>query len=263
MRRYAAEDPSLALGVDPESGQTLVRGQGELHLEVLLSRARRELGVGLRSSAPRVAWRETPAREARTITRHIRQNGGSGIYAVVELGVAPGASGSGFVFRDATIGGALPAAYIAAVEQGAREASGAGLEAPVVDVIVTVYDGAVHTTDSSAMAFQQAGAIAFAEALAAAGAVLLEPRVDVCVSTPESTLGPVLGDLAARGAEIREVAPDVRAEVPLRRMFGYVATLRGLTQGRGQFTMSPAGYAPATAEARAEAKAAKAAKAAS
>lgn len=254
LRRYAAEDPSLGLGSDPESGLTLVRGQGELHLDVLLTRAQRELGVVLRSSAPRVAWRETPARDARTTTRHIRQNGGSGTFAVVELGVAPGAPGSGFVFRDETVGGVLPSVYISAVEKGAREASGSGLHAPVIDVIVTVFDGETHTKDSSAMAFEQAGSIAFSEALARAGVVLLEPRVDVVVSSPEAALGAVLGDLAGRGASILEVGGDIRANAPLRRMFGYVATLRGLTQGRGHFAMTAAGYAPAPAEAWAVAR---------
>ena len=250
LRRYAVEDPSLRLGVDPESGQTLLRGQGELHLDVLLTRARRELGVELSSSAPRVAWRETPVRAARVLTRHVRQNGGSGTFAVVELSVAPGEPGSGFVFRDETVGGALPAAYVAAVEKGAREAAETGSSAPVVDVIVTVHDGQTHTRDSSAQAFEQAGALAFAEALAAAGVVLLEPRVEVEVSVPEASLGAVLGDLAARGADIHEVGTEIRANVALRRMFGYVATLRGLSKGRGQFTLRPAGYAPAPSGAR-------------
>jgi elongation factor G len=253
LRRYAVEDPSLGLGIDPESGQTLVRGQGELHLEVLLAKARREVGVEMRSSAPRVAWRETPARAARTRFRHIRQNGGSGTFAVVEMTVEPGPPGSGFVFANESVGGALPAAYVAAVEKGAREAAGSGIDAPVTDVRVVVHDGETHAKDSSAMAFEQAGSLAFNEALVSAGSVLLEPRVSVDVTVPEHALGSVLGDLAGRGATIRDLATGadvvVHAEAPLRRMFGYVATLRGLTQGRGSFAMEPAGYAPATSDA--------------
>lgn len=254
MRRYATEDPSLSLGTDPESGQTLVRGQGELHLEVLLARARRETGLEMRSSAPRVAWRETPARAERRWFRHIRQNGGSGTFAVIELTVEPGAPGSGFVFVNEVVGGALPAVYIAAVEKGARAASSSGVDAPVTDVRVILHDGETHVKDSSAMAFEAAGALAFKDALTAAGVVLLEPRMAVEVTAPEHTLGPVLGDLAGRGATIKELETGVdvvvRAEVSLRRMFGYVASLRGLTQGRGNFTMSAVGYAPATSDAR-------------
>lgn len=253
LRRYAHEDPSLGTGVDPETGQTLVRGQGELHLDVLLTRARRELGIAIRSSAPRVAWRETPASSAQTRFRHVRQNGGSGTFAVVELSVSPGASGSGFVFVDETTGGSLPAAYVTAVGKGAREAAGYGVYAPVTDVIVTVHDGETHAKDSSAMAFEQAGSLAFKEALGLGGVVLLEPSVLVEVTAPESTLGAVLGDLASRGASILDLAAGadvvVKAQAPLRRMFGFVATLRGSTQGRGHFAMAPAGYVTAGADA--------------
>lgn len=254
FRRYAYEDPSLRIGTDPETGQTLVRGQGELHLDVVLTRARRELGIAIRSSAPRVAWRETPASVGRTRFRHVRQNGGSGTFAVVELSVGPGEPGSGFVFMDETVGGALPAAYVSAVEKGAREASTSGIHAPVVDVLVTVHDGETHVKDSSAMAFEQAGSLAFKEALGLAGVVLLEPRVTVQVTAPEGVLGGVLGDLASRGASIKDLASasgdaTVQAEAPLRRMFGFVATLRGNTQGRGHFALTPAGYAKAPADA--------------
>lgn len=253
LRKYVYEDPSLGMGTDPETGQTLIRGQGELHLDVVLTRARRELGINLRSSAPRVAWRETPASVGQTRFRHVRQNGGSGTFAVLDLSVAPGESGSGFVFVNATSGGALPAAFVAAAEKGAREAATFGVHAPVVDVIVTVHDGETHVKDSSAMAFEQAGSLAFKEALGLAGSVLLEPRVTIDVVSPESTLGGVLGDLASRGASIKDLTSgsdvSVQAEAPLRRMFGFVATLRGATQGRGHFTMTPAGYVKATPEA--------------
>jgi elongation factor G len=253
LRRYASEDPSLGVGTDPESGQTLVRGQGELHLEVLLTRTRRELGGEVKSSPPRVAWRETPARANRIEFRHIRQNGGSGVFAVVVLSVEPGATGSGFAFKNETSGGVLTAAYVAAVEKGARDASSSGIYAPVTDVLVTLHDGDTHVKDSSAMAFEQAGSLAFKEALEGAGAVLLEPRMAVEVTTPSQTLGPVLGDLAGRGASIKDLSAGtdvvVRAEVPLRTMFGFVSTLRGNSQGRGSFTMSLAGYAPAPKDA--------------
>lgn len=253
LRRYAHEDPSLGTGSDPETGQTLLRGQGELHLDVVLARARRELGVSIRSSPPRVAWRETPRGVGRTRFRHVRQNGGSGTFAVVELSVEPGEAGAGFQFVDATSGGSLPAAFVAAVGKGAREAAWFGARAPVTDVRVVVHDGETHVKDSSAMAFEQAGALAFKEALALAGSVLLEPAVSVVVTTPEATLGAVLGDLASRGAAIGDLVSGadvvVRAEAPLRRMFGFVATLRGATQGRGHFAMAPAGYVEATSEA--------------
>lgn len=259
LRRYAAEDPSLGLGIDHETGQTLVRGQGELHLDVLLAKARREIGVEMRSSPPRVAWRETPARESRVLFRHIRQTGGSGVYAIVDMSIAPGEPGSGFTFVSEVVGGALPAAYIAAVEKGTREAVGSGIHAPVTDVRVVVHNGETHVKDSSAMAFEQAGQLAFKEALQQVGATLLEPRVAVEVTVPDHTLGAVLGDLAGRGASIKDMTTGstviVQAEAPLRRMFGYVATLRGHTQGRGSFTMSAIGYAPATGDALAELRA--------
>lgn len=255
FKRYAYEDPSLQIGTDPETGQTLVRGQGELHLDVVLARARRELSTSLRSSAPRVAWRETPASLGRTRFRHVRQNGGSGVFAVVEISVQPGEAGTGFVFVDEVRGGALPAAYVSAVEKGAREAATSGVRAPVIDVIVTVYDGETHIKDSSAMAFEQAGLLAFRECLAKTGATLLEPRVTVSVTAPEGVLGGVLGDLASRGASIRDLGEvgvgdvTVLAEAPLRRMFGFIATLRGCTQGRGNFALTLAGYVKAPADA--------------
>ena len=244
LARLAEEDPSFRVTADPESGQTVIRGMGELHLDILVDRMRREFKVDANVGQPQVAYRETIGREATVNYTHKKQTGGAGQFARVKIVLAPAAPGEGFAFESQIAGGAVPREYIPAVEKGIEEARQAGIVAgfPVIDFKARLIDGASHDVDSSSLAFEIAARAAFRDALKDAGPVLLEPMMKVEVVTSEDYLGDVIGDLNARrgqvgGMEPRGNAQVIRAMVPLATMFGYVNTLRSLTQGRAQFTM--------------------------
>lgn len=244
------EDPSLRFGTDPETGQTVLSGQGELHLEVSVEKARTLHRIELTMGRPRVSYRETVGTGVTGfVYRHVKQDGGQGQFAHVVLDTEP--LESGFEFRSAVTGGRVPQEFVRAVEQGCRDALAEGpLGHPVTGVRVTLTDGSTHVKDSSEMAFRTAGRLGLREALKAGAMTLLEPIAEVTVTVPEEYLGGVLGDLATRrgrilGSEARPGATVVTASVPLVEMFGYVTRLRSRTQGRGSFTATPTGYAPA------------------
>ena len=244
LSRLAAEDPSFQVKSDPESGQTVIAGMGELHLDILVDRMRREFKVEANVGAPQVAYRETITREYEIKYTHKKQTGGSGQFAKVEILFEPLEAGSGFEFESKVVGGSIPKEYIGGVEQGIRSAMGSGPVAgyPVIDFKATLEDGASHDVDSSFLAFEIAARAAFREGIAKAGPVLLEPVMRVEVVSPEDYLGDVMGDLNSRrgqigGMEGRGNAQVVNARVPLANMFGYVSQLRSLTQGRATFSM--------------------------
>jgi elongation factor G len=252
LQKLVAEDPTLRLRYDQETGQLVLAGMGELQLEIVEDRLRREFGVQARLGKPQVAFCETIAREAIAEGRYIRQTGGRGQYGHVWLKVEPLPRGAGFEFVNQITGGVIPSEFIPAVEKGVREAMEAGVLAgyPVVDVRVTLFDGSYHEVDSSELAFKLAAEIAFKEACKQAGMILLEPIMALEVLIPKEYLGDVLGDLTARRAKIKGVqeltgnAVMIEAEVPLAEVFGYATSLRSLTQGRGSYTMRPSHYEP-------------------
>ncbi|MFI6370398.1 elongation factor G [Streptomyces sp. NPDC050546] len=253
LARLTEEDPSLVARTDPETGQTVLSGMGELHLEVAVEKLRRELGVDVNIGRPRVSHRETVGRGVSGLVfRHVKQDGGAGQFAHVVLDVEP--YDGGFAFRSAVVGGRVPQEYVRAVEAGCRDALAEGPLGghPVTGLRVTLTDGATHVKDSSDTAFRTAGRLGLREALRACAMVLLEPVVEVTVTVPEDAVGGVLGDLAARrgrvsGSVTRASAAVVTATVPLAELFGYATRLRSRTQGRGTFTARPTGYAPAPA----------------
>jgi elongation factor G len=252
LARLAQEDPSFRVTTDPETGQTLIAGMGELHLEIITDRLLREFKVGANVGPPQVAYKETITKPVRVEGRYIKQTGGTGDYGVVWLEVAPGAPGSGFHFEAAVKGGAVPREYFPAVRSGCEEAAQSGMLAgyPVVDIRVALVDGQYHDVDSSERSFKIAGSLAMKEALRTAGPTLLEPIMSVEVVTPEEFVGAVQGDLNSRrgsitGMEARGNAQVIRADVPLATMFGYVNSLRSMTQGRATYTMQFASYAQA------------------
>ena len=252
LQKLVAEDPTLKLRYDQETGQLVLAGMGELQLEIVEDRLRREFGVQARLGKPQVAFRETIVREAVAEGRYIRQTGGRGQYGHVWLKVEPLPRGFGFEFVNQITGGIIPSEFIPAVEKGVREALDTGVLAgyPVVDVKVTLFDGSYHEVDSSELAFKLAAEIAFKEACKRAGMLLLEPIMALEVLIPKEYLGDVLGDLTARRAKIKGVqelagnAVMIEAEVPLAEVFGYATSLRSLTQGRGSYTMRPSHYEP-------------------
>ncbi|MGN9820474.1 elongation factor G [Streptomyces sp. SD11] len=262
LARLVEEDPSLAVRTDDETGQTVLSGMGELHLEVAVEKIRRAQGLDIRVGRPRVAYRETVVRGvAGLVHRHVKQDGGAGQFAHVVLDVEPleGAAdreddtgATGFEFRSTVVGGRVPQEYVRAVEAGCRDALGEGPLGghPVTGLRVVLRDGATHAKDSSEMAFRTAGRLALREALRASAMAVLEPVVEVTVTAPDEAVGGVLGDLAARrgrvtGSTTRAGAAVVTATVPLAELFGYATRLRSRTQGRGVFTTRPTGYAPA------------------
>jgi elongation factor G len=252
LQKLAQEDPSFRVKVDPETGQTLISGMGELHLEIIVDRLLREFKVDANVGKPQVAYKETIRREVEQEGKFIRQTGGRGQYGHVKLRVTPLPAGSGFQFEDAIKGGVIPKEYIPAVEKGVREALETGVLAgyPVVDVKVTLFDGSYHEVDSSEIAFKIAASIAFKEACQRAHPVLLEPIMAVEVVTPEEFMGDVIGDLSSRrgkivGMESRSGAQVIEARVPLKEMFGYATDLRSMTQGRATYTMQFSHYEPA------------------
>ena len=244
LSKLAHEDPSFRVGTDEESGQTIISGMGELHLEIIIDRLRREFKVAANIGSPQVAYRETIRRRVEQECRFVRQTGGRGQYGHVWLRIEPLSPGSGYEFKDEIVGGAVPREYIPAVNKGVREQLANGVIAgfPVVDVRVTLYDGSYHDVDSSEMAFKVAGSTCFREGARRAGAVLLEPVMLVEVVTPEEYMGDIMGDLNRRRGVVQGMSDSpagrlIRAEVPLKEMFGYATDLRSLTQGRATFTM--------------------------
>ena len=244
LNRLAAEDPSFRVRSDEESGQTIISGMGELHLDILIDRMRREFNVEANIGQPQVAYRETITKTTKVDYTHKKQSGGSGQFARIKLTVEPNEAGAGFEFSNTIVGGNVPKEYIPGVEKGVASVMSAGvlIGFPVVDVKVTLTDGAYHDVDSSVLAFEIAGRAGFREALNQAGPKLLEPIMKVEVVTPEDYMGDVIGDLNSRrgqiqGTESRGVATTIDAFVPLANMFGYVNNLRSMSQGRAQYSM--------------------------
>lgn len=250
LSKLVQEDPSFRVHTDEESAQTIIEGMGELHLEIIVDRMRREFNVAANVGKPQVAYRETIRRQVEQEGKYIRQTGGRGQYGHVWLRLEPTESGSGFEFKNAIVGGVVPKEYVPAVEKGVREQMKNGIRAgyPVVDVKVTVFEGSYHDVDSSEMAFKIAGSIAFKEGATKANPVLLEPIMKVEVITPEEYLGDVVGDLNRRrgiiqGMDESSFGKIVNANVPLAEMFGYATNLRSLSQGRATYTMEFLKYA--------------------
>ena len=244
LQRLAAEDPSFRVKSDEESGQTIISGMGELHLDILVDRMKREFKVEANIGQPQVAYRETITRQAEIDYTHKKQSGGSGQFARIKLIIEPNETGAGFAFESKIVGGAVPKEYVPGVQKGLESVMGAGILAgfPIVDVKATLIDGAYHDVDSSVLAFEIAARAGFREGLQKAGAKLLEPIMKVEVTTPEDYMADVIGDLNSRrgqiqGTESRGVVQAINAFVPLANMFGYVNSLRSMSQGRAQYTM--------------------------
>ena len=249
LAKLAEEDPTFKTYTDEETGQTIIAGMGELHLEIIVDRLLREFKVEANVGAPQVAYKETITKAVTQETKYVRQSGGKGQYGHVKILVEPNESGKGFEFINKTVGGSVPKEYIPAVEQGVRGAMESGVLAgfPVVDVKVTLLDGSYHEVDSSEMAFKIAGSMAFKEACQKADPVILEPIMKVCIIVPDEYMGDVIGDVTSRRGNIagltqRNGAQQIDCFVPLSEMFGYATNLRSRTQGRGQFTMEPSHY---------------------
>jgi len=253
LGRLAQEDPSFRVRTDEESGQTIISGMGELHLEIIVDRMKREFGVEANVGKPQVAYREAIKKKVDSEGKFIKQSGGKGQYGHVWLKLEPNPAGKGYEFVDAIKGGSVPREYIPAVQKGVADSLTSGVLAgyPVVDVKVTLHDGSYHEVDSSEQAFKMAGAIAFKDGMRKAGPVLLEPMMAVEVETPEEFMGNVVGDLSSRRGMIQGMDDQpggikvVKAEVPLAEMFGYSTTLRSLSQGRATYTMEFKHYAEA------------------
>ncbi|MEH6702076.1 elongation factor G, partial [Parasphingorhabdus sp.] len=249
LNRLAAEDPSFRVTTDHESGQTIIKGMGELHLDILVDRMKREFKVEANVGAPQVAYRESIGKAVDIDYTHKKQSGGSGQFARIKFEVTPGERGSGITFSDEVKGGNIPKEYIPSVEKGMRETAETGslIGFPIIDFDIRVYDGAYHDVDSSALAFEIAGRAAMREAAQKSGIKLLEPIMKVEVITPEDYLGDVIGDLNSRrgqiqGTDTRGIAQAVDAMVPLANMFGYVNELRSFSQGRAQYSMQFSHY---------------------
>jgi len=250
LQRLSEEDPTFKVHTDDETGQTIIEGMGELHLEIIIDRLLREFRVDANQGKPQVAYKEAIKREAKGVGRFVRQTGGKGQYGHAEVVVKPGERGTGFVFQDKITQGRIPREYIPAIEKGIREALQSGVAAgyPVVDIVVTLVDGSYHPVDSSEMAFQVAGSMAVKDGMHKAQPYLLEPIMKVDVVMPEEYLGDVMGDLASRrghilGMEGRGTSQNVKANVPLAEMFGYATDLRSMTSGRATYSMEFGHYA--------------------
>jgi len=251
LNKLALEDPSFKIKYDDETGQTVISGMGELHLEIIVDRLGREFNVESNVGAPQVAYRETITRDADIENKFIRQTGGRGQYGHVKIRVEPLERGEGFVFNDEIKGGVIPKEYIPAVEKGIVEAMETGIVSgyPVVDISVTLYDGSFHEVDSSEIAFKICGSQAFKEAVIKSKPVILEPVMSLEVVVPDDFMGTVIGDLSSRrgrvsNTEMRGNMQAIRGETPLGEMFGYATNLRSMTEGRGTFTMEFSNYAP-------------------
>jgi elongation factor G len=249
LSKLAEEDPTFKAYTDTETGQTIIAGMGELHLEIIVDRLLREFHVEANVGKPQVAYKETIRRASQAETKYARQSGGHGQYGHVKITIEPN-QGKGYEFVNAITGGVIPKEFIPAVDQGIQGAMLSGVVAgyPVVDTKVTLYDGSFHEVDSSELAFKIAGSMAFKDAMSKADPVILEPIMDVTVTTPEDYMGDVMGDLNSRrgmieGMDVIPGAQQIRAKVPLSEMFGYATDLRSKTQGRGQYVMQPGEYA--------------------
>ncbi len=250
LAKLADEDPTFRVHTDPETSQTIISGMGELHLEIIVDRLKREFGVEANVGRPQVAYRETIRKRAEKVEgKFVRQTGGRGQYGHVVINIEPGQPGSGFVFEDKIVGGVIPREFIGSVESGVRDALDSGILAgyPTIDLKVELVDGSYHDVDSSEMAFKIAGSMALKEGLRRAGPVLLEPIMDVEVVTPPDYMGDIIGDLSSRRGKVggmteRAGARVIGASVPLGEMFGYSTTLRSLSQGRAVYTMQFAHY---------------------
>ncbi len=249
LAKLAEEDPTFRTYTDEETGQTIIAGMGELHLEIIVDRLLREFKVEANVGKPQVSYKETIKGNADVDMKYARQSGGRGQYGHVKIRVEPNESGKGYEFKNAIVGGAIPKEYIPAVDAGIQGALQTGILAgyPVVDVKVELYDGSYHEVDSSEMAFKIAGSMAIKEALRKAGSIILEPIMKVVVITPEDYMGDVIGDLNSRRGQIQGMEPrngseEITAMVPLSEMFGYATDLRSRTQGRGQYSMEPSHY---------------------
>lgn len=249
LAKLAEEDPTFRTYTDEETGQTIIAGMGELHLEIIVDRLLREFKVEANVGNPQVAYKETIRRSADVDQKYARQSGGKGQYGHCKIIVEPNESGKGYEFINKVVGGAIPKEYVEPINQGIQGAMQSGILAgyPVVDVKVTLYDGSYHEVDSSEMAFKIAGSMAFKEAMKKADPVLMEPIMQVDVMVPEEYMGDVIGDLNSRRGQIQGMEPRggvqaIGAAVPLSEMFGYATTLRSRTQGRGQYTMQPSHY---------------------
>jgi elongation factor G len=253
LGRLAQEDPSFRVRSDEESGQTIISGMGELHLEIIVDRMKREFNVEANVGAPQVAYREAIKKKVEVEGKFVKQSGGKGQYGHVWITMEPNEAGKGFEFVDQIKGGTVPREFIPAVEKGLRETIPSGILAgfPVVDVKVTLFDGSYHDVDSNENAFKMAASMAFKEGMRKGDAVLLEPIMAVEVETPEDYMGDVMGDLSSRRGVIQgmEDLPGggkaIRAEVPLSEMFGYSTTMRSLSQGRATYTMEFKHYSEA------------------
>jgi elongation factor G len=250
LGRLAAEDPSLRLQSDPESGQTILKGMGELHLDIIIDRMKREFKVEANIGAPQVAYRETITKMGEIDYTHKKQSGGSGQFARVIIRFEPGEPGSGFIFENDVVGGSVPKEFIPGVEKGLEGQKETGVIAgfPCIDFKATLYDGAYHDVDSSALAFEIAARAAFREGIPKCKPCLLEPIMKVEVVTPEDYMGDVIGDLNSRrgqidGMDSRGNARVITGMVPLANMFGYINTLRSMSQGRAQYSMEFHHYA--------------------
>jgi elongation factor G len=259
LQRLAEEDPTFRVKTDEESGQTLIAGMGELHLDVLVDRMVREFKVAANVGKPQVAYRETIRREAQGNGRFVRQTGGKGQYGHAVIRAEPNEKGAGYEFIDKIVGGTIPREFIKPIDQGIRETLDSGIYAnvPMVDVKVTLFDGSYHDVDSSEMAFKIAGSMAIKDAVAKANPVVLEPMMRVEVTMPEEFMGDVIGDLNSRRGQIEGMDPRgstqvVRAAVPLAEMFGYATDLRSMTQGRASYSMELSHYAEVPANLAAE-----------
>jgi elongation factor G len=250
LAKLADEDPTFRVHTDPETSQTIISGMGELHLEIIVDRLKREFGVEANVGRPQVAYRETIRKRAEKVEgKFVRQTGGRGQYGHVVINIEPGPPGSGFIFEDKIVGGVIPREYIGSVEQGVRDALGNGVLAgyPIIDLKVELIYGSYHEVDSNDMAFKIAGSMALKEGVRRASPVLLEPIMDVEVVTPSDYMGDIIGDLTARRGKVggmteRAGARVIGASVPLGEMFGYSTTLRSMSQGRAVYTMQFAHY---------------------
>jgi elongation factor G len=252
LNRLAQEDPSFRVRTDEETGQTIISGMGELHLEILVDRMKREFSVEANVGAPQVAYRECIKKSVEVEGKFVKQSGGKGQYGHVWLKVEPNEAGKGFEFVDAIKGGSVPREYIPAVEKGLKEALNNGVLAgfPVVDVKVTLFDGSYHEVDSSEQAFKMAAIMGFKEGMRKASPTLLEPMMAVEVETPEDYMGDVMGDLSRRrgiiqGMEDLASGKSIKAEVPLAEMFGYSTDVRSMSQGRATYSMEFKHYSEA------------------
>jgi len=249
LRKLSDEDPTFRISYNQETGQTLISGMGELHLDVLVERMKREFKVVANVGRPQVAYKETIKKEAKSTGKFVQQTGGHGQYGHVEFKMGPAKKGEGIIFNNEIKGGNIPREYIKSVEQGVNQAAKSGTLAgyPVTDIVVTLYDGSYHEVDSSDLAFNMAASIGFNEGMKKATPVLLEPIMDIEVTTPEQYVGDVIGDLNVRRVKIEMIEQSsdlkvIRGYVPLAEMFGYATAIRSLTQGRATYTMEPSFY---------------------